>query len=57
MHAGNRDIFSTLSEDEREAFIQSLARVPVHLEELRAREVAVGQELRVKEAVPTVPLA
>ncbi len=57
MHAGNREIFSTLSEDEREAFIRSLARVRVHLEELRAREVAVGQELRVKEAVPTVSLA
>ena len=53
MHAGNRDIFSTLSEADREAFIQSLGRVRAHLEELRARDVAVGQELRVKEAVPT----
>jgi len=57
MHAGNRDIFSTLSDEEREAFIQSLARVRAHLEELRLRHVAVGEELRVKEAVPALALS
>jgi len=55
MHAGNRDIFSALSEEEREAFIQSLARVRKHLEELLSRQVAVGQELRTQTRVPEIP--
>jgi len=52
IHAGNRDIFSVLSEEERETFIQSLARVRAHLVDLLAGQVAVGQEQRVKAAVP-----
>ncbi|HET8630392.1 MAG TPA: MarR family transcriptional regulator [Thermomicrobiales bacterium] len=48
VHAGFREIFSSLGEREREVFIELLGRIQSHRHELSAAELTVGRERRIK---------